>query len=459
MNKFERDIHKAAQKTTLTTVERAHLRERVESYLAYHPVAHTASSAVSSEILPSPAWSFRVPARWLQLAAGAVAVIVFVVVPFAAERSVPGEVLYLIKTGVNENLQTQFSSTPLERAQLETRLIERRIAEARLLASEGKLTPELETQIAETVREHTKSAQAEISTLRETDTDAAVIAEISLDTTLAVQTAVLNETASSSPTLLSAVETARETVQAERIVEAPSFPGLLARMEQETTRAYELFTTVRTSATAEETTDIERRLADIDRLIIEAQSAEGAAEGGGIEPLKRALAQNQKLITFMTDIDVRSTVALETLVPVVLTQEEKVAQLNTEIQDLRTQVKEIEDRLTRVTDDSALAEKVTAALDQIALVIPTATSTVTGDDYETVVGPVTDARAVALDLLRLTAGYALPVAVDEVTDLIVPTSTPTSTPDFSPDSTPEAATSTATSSPTDLIPTPTVNTP
>ena len=69
----------------------------------------------------------------------------------------------------------------------------RRIAEARLLESEGRLTDEVEAEVAQAVRTHTQNAQREIENLREFDAEEAAIASIEFDSNLEAQAASFKE--------------------------------------------------------------------------------------------------------------------------------------------------------------------------------------------------------------------------------------------------------------------------
>src|SRR5262245_9671331 len=151
MYSFEKKLKKETEKIRMRAPERAALRERVISFMEYHPMPEAAQplkkiarrSAADGEsfrYVRMTAWQWR-------SAVGVFAVLLMIGVPAAAERSVPGDVLYPVKLRVNEEVYSQLTLSPYERVQWETRRVERRIAEARLLAKEGKLTEEVEAQI------------------------------------------------------------------------------------------------------------------------------------------------------------------------------------------------------------------------------------------------------------------------------------------------------------------------
>ena len=59
--------------------------------------------------------------------------------------------LYLVKVHFNEEIRSTLALSPYEKVAWETKRIERRIAEARLLASEGNLTDELGAGVVDNI--------------------------------------------------------------------------------------------------------------------------------------------------------------------------------------------------------------------------------------------------------------------------------------------------------------------
>jgi hypothetical protein len=203
----------------------------------------------------------------------------------------------------------------------EARRVERRIAEARLLAKEGKLTDEMEAQITETVKEHTANAEKELALLRESDAGEAEIAQVLLEAKFDVQSALLATDATSTTdidSIASAVEDAQDMLAAIEKEEASraSYERFLKRTEESIAYSRELWASIEPSATDEERVQIDRKLAAVGRRVAEAQTlfAESSTRES-IDELKDALRGSERLIAFMTDIDVRENVALNTLVP------------------------------------------------------------------------------------------------------------------------------------------------
>jgi len=173
MKRFSEQLNKQAKKVSLRTSERADLRERLVTYMEYHPLPasmqqKTAKEPVVSGIASQPFTA--VPINWFYMRQAAVAFSVFmmIAVPVAAEYTKPGDVLYPVKIRFNEEVRSTLTLDPYEKIEWETERIERRIAEARLLAQEGELTDEREAEVVAAVKEHSGAAKAQIAALRET---------------------------------------------------------------------------------------------------------------------------------------------------------------------------------------------------------------------------------------------------------------------------------------------------
>ena len=109
------------------------------------------------------------------------------------------------------------------------------------------------------------------------------MAEIAFASAMEVQSEVLEGHIKKEPAVTASSETGRSVAALAGVVNGvrdnaavaqagsvPSYEGLIGRVESQTTRAYELFKSVQEYASAEETANMERRLEDIERKIIEA---------------------------------------------------------------------------------------------------------------------------------------------------------------------------------------------
>jgi len=424
MKSFDTELQKYAEKIRLKASERKELRERVLSYMEYHPLPKQyAKQQITTLTTEHPFFILNFGSRMVRIASGVFVLVLLVAIPLFAERSVPGDVLYLVKTGVNEGVSAQFANSPYEKVTFETKLIERRIAEARLLASEGKLTEEVGAQIAETVKGHADAAQSGLAEMRTDNADEAAIAQIAFSSALEVQSAVLDtnkstDATSSTNTILDVVNTVRGEVVSDQETTTPSFEGLMASIERETTRAYELSETIKKTITVEEQDDIARRLSDIDRKIVGAKEARTTDEVSAIGDLVSSLGLIQKLIVFMTDIDVHETVTLETLVPVELTTEERAAIVQTAVEEGLKIQREVAIKIPLITDTGVL-EKVTLGMSTYADLVGAATSSLEQGDIDTAEARMHEAEAFILDIAQMLS--AIVVEQPEVTpETLVP---------------------------------------
>lgn len=407
MKQFSAQLKKKSESLRLTTAEREALRERVTAYMAYHPLPKelaAAKRAPALEVEPFIVVPFR---SWYIRGALTFGALLFVVsVPLAAERAVPGDVLYPVKVQFNEELRGSFAGSGYETIEWETERLSRRIAEARVLAAEGRLTNEVEAEVAAAVKTHSDAAREAIDTLRETDAEEAAIAEITLASALDVQTAVLAATpasttlfaiAASDPIAL-AVADAKSAVSEQP--GTPSFARLSARVELETTRAAEYFASIEDRAAELEIKEIGRRLEDIARKFTKAREALVDDEVAAVDLLRDTLSNTQKLIAFMTDIDVRTSVAIEDLVPTELTDDERLALVASSTDRLA----EVSERLAAV--DVALlvpdvAEKFIAGLAQLETLTDQLATVESGADLVATETATANALMLALDLEQM----------------------------------------------------------
>jgi len=293
MKRFSEQFKKKSETIRMRANERADLRDRLVSYMEYHPLPadmRTTSMSTKKGVKGIPSEAFRIISihkHYLQGFAGVFAVFLIVGIPLIAERAVPGDMLYAVKTNISEEVRATLTLSPYAKVEWETQRLERRVAEARLLAREGKLTAETEAKVAMAVKAHSDAAQLEIAQMREGDADEAAIAEIAFASALEVQSEVLEGhialatkatgseagEGSSVVALASVVHQAAGIAQVAQGQAGLSYEKLRGRVETESTYAYELFASVHKHASAAEVLDIERRLADVERKVAAADTA------------------------------------------------------------------------------------------------------------------------------------------------------------------------------------------
>lgn len=90
---------------------------------------------------------------------------------FAAEKSLPGDLLYPIKVNVNEEVRGAFAFSPNAKAELETELIRRRLEEAAKLTTAGRINESVQAELEVRFKDHAGRAAEAIKALRERHDD------------------------------------------------------------------------------------------------------------------------------------------------------------------------------------------------------------------------------------------------------------------------------------------------
>jgi hypothetical protein len=496
MKRFSEQFKKQADKITLKVSEQQALRARLVSYMEYHPLPKelketapaTLAKAPAGSIVSEPFFAVSIRSRHFRSFAGVFAVFFIVGIPFIAERSLPGDVLYPVKVQFNEELRSSLSFSPYAKVEWETERLGRRIAEARLLASEGKLTQEAEASFAEAVQIHTDAAQREIAEIKANDKDGAAIAEIAFASALAVQSQVLEnstetqEGGNSVLALAEVVARARTTAAASQ-TEAPSYGKLLAAVEEQSTHVYELFASVKRDASAEEVTDVERRLADIERkmhvavaykegtviadqalasraaslgkskqspevatlavagdttdasssraMSVTADSASSElatqadaapeqsseevvvsvhTEADAVVVLTGALQDIQKLLSYLTDIEVRKSVSIDELVPLTPTAEENV----NEVIRLFDAALAIQNAIYQKDISPRIRNKVSRDQQELETVFAKIKEAIEKGNVDEALSFAQEAQAIAVDLEKMTQTEPMREVAEEV---------------------------------------------
>ena len=502
MKRFSEQFKKKSETIRLRASERNDLRDRLNSYMEYHPLPADLKTVKKAPvqkqglgIISEPFKAISVNMTYVRSFAGVFAVFMVVGVPIIAEKSVPGDMLYAVKTNITEEVRASLTLSPYAKVEWETARLERRVAEARLLATEGKLTPEAEATVALAVKEHTDAAQEGIASMRETDEDEAAMAEITFASAMEVQSEVLEGHIAKDPDSTDSVEKGQSIVILAGIVNGvrdhatvaqagskPSYEKLLGNVESQTTRAYELFESVQQHAGEEEILNVERRLADIGRKVeeaialrvhepvvlveeevteeevaeptepsesndLETQETEVAddpdaaevvvqeeeleapveetldevvvvkevemtdqeREDRSIALLREALTGVQKLIIFMTDIDVRQNVTIEKLVPVTFTEEERTKKIMNQLDEVLKIQSEIEKHIIPVE----LAEKSSIAMELLSGHLESITQLMESGNIAGAERVIVEAYAIAKDMQVFIADAPIMELIEE----------------------------------------------
>lgn len=337
MKRFTQQFQKEATKISLSARERDDLLLRIESYIEYHPLPHTtevsAPSLIANLRQAEPIRFIRLPRRFFLTSTTFAAMFLFVVVPAMAEQSMPGNILHPIKIHVNEEIRGAFLSGE-ELARWETERVERRLQEARRLATLGRLTPEIEARVAESVTKQKIVAQAQIATLESDDADAATMATMAMASMFEVQETLLE---AARPTeeavtgeLARVIGVSREETENKVNVAVVSETRLLAMIEQHATRAYEILLGIETVIDRGEKENLTRRLTDIERTLSEYTTDVVLTDEEKLTGLRDVWGDLQKIISYMNSLREETTVPVDQVVPIRLTYDERVSKLQDE---------------------------------------------------------------------------------------------------------------------------------
>ena len=189
MTKHSEHLLRGLRALTLSDAAYARIRSSLVSYADMHAVVDGVISAYPAAVVsgwfrnPKFIYSFALALLVLTGGSGASA---------AAEKAVPGDVLYSLKTEVNEKVAASFANTPEEIARHSGRLAERRIDEAVLLAADGKLDAATAAYIEEEVTLHLASSDTATDLLESTGEVATALAvRAEIEETISAQTHLL----------------------------------------------------------------------------------------------------------------------------------------------------------------------------------------------------------------------------------------------------------------------------
>jgi hypothetical protein len=224
------------------------------------------------------------------------------------------------------------------------------------------------------------------------------------------------------------------------VAAVPAYSKLMARVEQNTTRVRDLRDSLAGTVSDQDLTDVSRRIEDIERAILVAieLAAEEPTELDARIALTEVVARTQKLIVFMTELDVREQVTIEEVVPVVLTKDEMNTDRSNRTTKLTAAITRIEAAIEKVKSPS-IEEKLVAVNNQLAASLELQT---TIDDYKSFVIESDESLELAADALLLVDQEVTKALETPTNEEMSGTSTATTTNNASPaaTSTPSSAT-------------------
>ena len=175
MRNFDEQLKKA-KGVSLSHSEKSDMREKLSEYVSIKPVRAASASPASGGFSFSLLHVRFVPATLIALlvlvSGGGVA--------FAAEQALPGDTLYPIKVGVNEEVRAALTFGAEAKTDWELERVERRLSEVAELEERGTLTGENALLLATKIDEHSRSAKE----IEKDDDDSRVVLTARLDAIL-----------------------------------------------------------------------------------------------------------------------------------------------------------------------------------------------------------------------------------------------------------------------------------
>ncbi len=188
MKKTPESFLQQLRHVTLSTDEAQSMRERLSAYADLHSVMKGAPSAVT----PSPFQLFIFSRTFVASTLALVLLVSSTGISYAANQTLPGQPLYVVKVAINEPLQGALLTTPTAKAKWSNTLADRRLSEASVLAAHGTLATSAQSYLAEAVIRHVADSQQQSKTLTVSgNTDEALKVQSDLEARLSAHAQLL----------------------------------------------------------------------------------------------------------------------------------------------------------------------------------------------------------------------------------------------------------------------------
>lgn len=175
MDNIESALKKVGEDVTLSSGEREKMSFVLREYMAIKPVrAVSAGKGNRPFVVRGVILQLQTFIRKPMPIALALALLLTGSVSYAAEGSVPGDMLYPVKVGVNEEVRSALTLSTEAKASWEARLAERRLEEAARLAAQGRLDTHTQAELQARFENHADRATNSINRVREEDSEAAL---------------------------------------------------------------------------------------------------------------------------------------------------------------------------------------------------------------------------------------------------------------------------------------------
>lgn len=261
MEKHLKDIFKKAKGVVLEKSEKADVRRLLVAYTETHPVRESTFARLGEQRSQKFAFTRTMPIVLvlLLLVGGGTAV--------AAQGALPGDVLYPVKTEINEGVRGWFAVGTEAKAKLDADLAVRRLEEAEELAASGELTEELKARLEARFEERAERAENRIAELEaEGKSEAAAELSSRLEAALEAHEDILTSIDERAENIASILARVRARIESAAEAREEAEIRIRARVEADVETAAE-----RMKAVAE------KRIADVRQFMEERRSRFGAS--------------------------------------------------------------------------------------------------------------------------------------------------------------------------------------
>jgi hypothetical protein len=300
MKHFHTHIRAAGHEVSLTESEKLRMRSALVSYMQLRPMPRHVAVARMPGYLTTLFWHRALAFVALLAVLGSSAG-----VSYAAESSLPGDLLYSVKTAINEPVRGALATTPSAKATWAMGVASQRATEAATLAAEQRLDPQTQSELASSLVAHAQVAEQALdeqaTSAPQVSVQEAARFEARLSEYERVIASIAEDDADSVPTMAAAIRGERARVasvraRAEESVDDGSeaihaiVRGRLSAAQRVAKDNHGAFSPETADAVAESIETASATLPDLDR-------ATGASSTRA--DLMRSLEQTERLATFV----------------------------------------------------------------------------------------------------------------------------------------------------------------
>lgn len=188
-------IKKVGDATSLSTLEQEKLEGVLTEYMAMKPIRGVHSSKDEHHVETkgsffSSSFFMHSKRKYIPIAI-VLGLLLSGTASYAAEGSMPGDLLYPVKVGVNEKVGGALALSSESKAKLQAEFAERRLAEATNLAVDNKLTADVRAKLSDDFAKHADSAVAQTKDLEKKNVAIAIGLASNFESNLSAHEALL----------------------------------------------------------------------------------------------------------------------------------------------------------------------------------------------------------------------------------------------------------------------------